>query len=598
MFSSDLIARAWREQIAQYPALSCKLDERELYLGFAKNYEKLRAAPRQTRRALQRKCKRSLAAVAFFLTVGNFPALSETITVADRCALIDAIIAANSDTAQSGCAAGSGADTIVLPPGRTKILKGIIDNTYGATGLPLVTTDITIEGNGSIIKRDDAAPKFRIFAVGATGKLSLKNVKVTGGVADGEDASGSGGGIFVSDGTASLINSTITGNSARRGGGVYNTDMVPGDLAYGTLELNNTTISRNSAEFGGGVHGNGLTRANNCTVSKNTASSSGGGFYNAAGGTYDAGRVTITNCTISGNSAAEGGGIFNSLRGFIGLDHATISDNRAETGGGISNVSRATVDLRHSLVSGNKAASAREMYNFPGNYYDAPGTVISDNFNLFGHGGNAGVENFTPGATDIVPATPLAQILKTLQDNGGPTRTHALIKGSPAVDAIPATDCPQPELDQRGFSRPVDANFDQIAECDIGALERIPEIVSCEGRQLSKGCTVNGIADQLCFGTAGDDTVEGTNNNDLIQGAFGNDVIQGNAGDDTICGGHGNDILSGDDGKDRLFGQEQDDTLSGNDKGDWLNGGAGVDVCNGDDGIDNVVSCESISGVP
>jgi hypothetical protein len=77
------------------------------------------------------------------------------------------------------------------------------------------------------------------------------------------------------------------------------------------------------------------------------------------------------------------------------------------------------------LISGNNAnsGSAPELYN-----YATQATVIANNFNLFGHDGVAGVEGFSPGTTDIVPRQSLRAILNTtLANNGGPTRTHALL---------------------------------------------------------------------------------------------------------------------------------------------------------------------------
>jgi hypothetical protein len=78
------------------------------------------------------------------------------------------------------------------------------------------------------------------------------------------------------------------------------------------------------------------------------------------------------------------------------------------------------------------------------------GTVASDNFNLFGHDASAGIVGFTPGATDVVPSQALTDILDgTLASNGGPTKTHALVFGSPAIDAVPAVSCAT-ATDQRG----------------------------------------------------------------------------------------------------------------------------------------------------
>jgi len=105
---------------------------------------------------------------------------------------------------------------------------------------------------------------------------------------------------------------------------------------------------------------------------------------------------------------------------------------------------------------------------------DNASTFIADDFNLVGHSGLSNAQafsGFTPGATDLTAtsdgAAPkaLGAILDTiLADNGGPTKTHALFAGSPAIDAV-ETGCPPPATDQRGVSRT------QEISCDIGAFE-------------------------------------------------------------------------------------------------------------------------------
>ena len=77
--------------------------------------------------------------------------------------------------------AGSGADTIVLQNSSVHTLTAV-NNTYsGPTGMPVITTEITIEGNNSTIERDSSAPDFRIFAVRDTGDLTLQETMVSGG---------------------------------------------------------------------------------------------------------------------------------------------------------------------------------------------------------------------------------------------------------------------------------------------------------------------------------------------------------------------------------------------------------------------------------
>lgn len=92
------------------------------------------------------------------------------------------------------------------------------------------------------------------------------------------------------------------------------------------------------------------------------------------------------------------------------------------------------------------------------------GTVVSDGFNIVGHDGSAGVAGFAVGATEV-PTQPLAAILDlTLGYNRGPTPTHALVFGSPAVDRVPGTAC--------AAARPQDGDGDTDADCDSGAVER------------------------------------------------------------------------------------------------------------------------------
>ncbi|MDQ3796077.1 MAG: hypothetical protein M3294_00480, partial [Pseudomonadota bacterium] len=68
--------------------------------------------------------------------------------------------------------------------------------------------------------------------------------------------------------------------------------------------------------------------------------------------------------------------------------------------------------------------------------------------------------------------TALAAILNTsVANNGGPTQTHALVAGSPAIDAVTDGTCPPPDTDQRGVSRPQDGNGDGGPACDIGSYE-------------------------------------------------------------------------------------------------------------------------------
>jgi len=452
------------------------------------------------------------AALAFALALGGVPtAHAAGITVGGSCTLVDAITAANTNTATGGCAAGSGADTITLS-GNVVLTSVNNSNTQGANGLPVVTSAITIAGNGATISRAGSSPDFRIFEVVSTGDLTLNDTTISGGRSSlfFYFFSGPGGGILNS-GTLTLTNSTVSGNAIGgygfgNGGGIENFGLatltnstVSGNTAgYGggidnsaTLTLTNSTVSGNTANnLGGGIENSATMTLNNSTLSGNTSGTSGAAIFNNGSST-----LTVNNSTLSGNTAHNSGGaIFNSTA-TVTLSNTTVSGNTADSRGGaiinggtltLSNstvsgntanfqggaiFNGGTLNLERSLVAGNTAPSEQEI--------DSPfGTVNSNNFNLFGHSGESNAQafnNFTPSGSDISATsdgtlpTALASILNTtLANNGGPTLTNALVSGSPAVDAAPSG----PATDQRGVARPQGSAF------DIGAFELVPSPAS------------------------------------------------------------------------------------------------------------------------
>jgi hypothetical protein len=219
---------------------------------------------------------------------------------------------------------------------------------------------------------------------------------------------------------------TIANGRSDDGGGIANS---------GTLTINSSTISGNSATFpgnGGGIYNNGMLTINSSTISGNSAgvgSSGGGGIYNY-------GMLTINSSTISGNSAISGGGgILNDNIGTVTLTHVTFAGNTASNGGGVY------------AIGGNVAANNSIFYNSS----CAGSGALEGSGNLMfpaGCGGAGGVV-----------ADPK---LGPLANNGGLTQTHALLTGSPAIDAA-VGNCPS--TDQRGITRP------QGTACDIGSVE-------------------------------------------------------------------------------------------------------------------------------
>jgi hypothetical protein len=292
----DVLTR-FQEELAKAAALpGLARASAALWPRFAGYYRGLARLPRKARRTLPL-WRRSLGSLALLCALASVPAMAATINVGvNGCTLVDAITAANSSVATGGCPAGSepfpasgvsGADTIVLPTRSTQTLTSVVINN---TGMPLVTSIITINGNGSTIRRDPAAPQFRILNVDTTGSLTLREATVSGGLV----SVPSGGGIR-NDGTLVIVNSTVSGNSAPNtsGGGVANS---------GTMTLTNSTVSGNSAKFGGGVWSNGTLSLINSTITDNGANAHGGGLDNA-----DNGTLNLTQTLVSRNSAVEEG---------------------------------------------------------------------------------------------------------------------------------------------------------------------------------------------------------------------------------------------------------------------------------------------------
>jgi hypothetical protein len=222
------------------------------------------------------------------------------------------------------------------------------------------------------------------------------------------------------------------------------------------------------------------------TVADNSLSFLGGGIDNGFGGT-----LTLTNSTVSGNSSdVQGGGLFND--GTATVVNSTITDNgTAWEGGGIWGGSSGGLTLSRSLVVGNVAFGDSSIDGDGSEIHDPNGVITADDYNVLGHDLLDDAQaffDFTPGASartltsDGADPTALADIRGPLADNGGPTFTHALVAGSPAIDFAPSADCagatPIAGLDQRGATRsaeiPGTGNDGGPNLCDAGAYEEQP----------------------------------------------------------------------------------------------------------------------------
>ena len=364
----------------------------------------------------------------------------------DVACLIDAITTANAN--------GEG-NTITLAAG-TYTLTAVDHDTEGPTGLPAITSALTLRGSGAqstIIERAASTPRFRLLHVAATGLLTLEGLTLRGGDLGRQQSLG-GGGIH-NHGILTITQSTLSDNTASYGGGIHND---------GILTITQSTLRHNRANSGGGLNHGGPTLAITAsTLSDNTARY-GGGIYSS---NYSS--LTIANSTLQGNVADSGGGI-SLWRSSVHITNGTVSDNVANSGGGIAGPI-ASVTMQNTILARNSVPPTRGWPDC------AVPFMTSQGHNLLGDPSGCPISLATsdltgdPGVGDFV-------------DDGTPGRGHVpLLPGSRAIDAIPwgTNGCGTTVYsDQRGQARPQPAG----GACDIGAYE-----VTVAGQPLSAWVT-------------------------------------------------------------------------------------------------------------
>lgn len=290
----------------------------------------------------------------------------------------------------------------------------------------------------------------------ATSVFSTSTLTVTGSTLSRNSAARGGGGIYIADTTATVINSTLSDNTAdSNGGGI----LSAGLFDVSVLTVAGSTLSRNSATQGGGIYANfsivtvtdstlsdntaegdgggvcvvGLLTVNRSTLSGNRADRDGGGLCNADGAS------AVVNSTLSGNSAGGNGGGINVRIGTVTATGSTLNGNSAAFGGGILGDSGSIVVVTSGTLSGNSAtgngggirsSGATTLVNtvvagsLSGGDLINVGGTFSGHHNLIGDGSELG--SFTASTSG-------APLLSPLGGYGGPTRTVALLPGSPAL---------------------------------------------------------------------------------------------------------------------------------------------------------------------
>lgn len=346
------------------------------------------------------------------------------LVVTGKCTLTHAIHAANDDSTAGGrcLPGGSGADTLVLTE-NVELMTPQAEY-FGDNGLPFVTTEITISGEGFTVERAVDAPSFRIFAVAMSGTLTLNDLVVTRGYLGSYGyGTGNGGAIFVRGGRVTLNNSLLTDNFADAGGAIENRG--------GTLTLSNTTLRSNETfgypfgRSGGGIHGYGTLVMDHSVVENNRSDLGGGGILHAGrlvmrnstirgnftghyfdfsdlegdgGGLAGTGDWVIDSSVIVDNSGYEGGGIHHGS-GDIAISNSTVSGNTGRVlGGGILNtIGSMTIDK--SLVSNNTTVSATwsgsgaGIFNTRGGTLSITNSTVSSNIGHRSYGYGGGIAN-------------------------------------------------------------------------------------------------------------------------------------------------------------------------------------------------------------
>jgi hypothetical protein len=255
-------------------------------------------------------------------------------------------------------------------------------------------------------------------------------------------------------GTAVILSGlTIAGGEADSGGGVHTNTGA--DLTLMGVEVIGNHANGN---FGGGVFNNsGALTVINSTIAENLSLGQGGGIF------VSHGTLNLNNSTVSGNEVTDTGGGIEAFDETVMIRNSTITSDRATSGGGLL-LDASTVTLTSTIVARNA-----DTNGFPN--VDGAVQAASAN-NLIGDGtGLTGISNGVNRNLIGTAAHPIDPLLGPLQFNGGPTRTHALLASSPAIDH--GSNPGGFATDQRGapFARLVGAGV------DIGAFEFEPPAV-------------------------------------------------------------------------------------------------------------------------
>lgn len=360
------------------------------------------------------------------------------------CSLREAVLAANGDTAVDACPAGNGADTIILPAGEFIFSLAGSGENGALTGDLDLLDDLTIIGAGANDTYMDANGLDRVFELFGSIQVRLVRLTARGGNSGGV----AGGNTRLTEGTSLTLEFVRISDTA--------VNSAPALYAINGSTLNIFT-SRIENNLSGGifVQSTAVLTVYNSSISGNVNAAGSGAAISSSG------TVTLANSTLSGNSAGSSGGAIISS-GTLNLYNVTVTQNAAGTSGGAFPqggglyLSGGTAVLRNSIFANNTVVSG-------GSAHDCFGTIVSEGYNLIENSTNCTITGDT--TTNILGLDPM---LDALGGNGGGTFTHALLAGSPAINAGNPGGCRDDNAtllttDQRAYRR--------NGTCDIGAYE-------------------------------------------------------------------------------------------------------------------------------
>ncbi len=559
--------------------------------------------------------------------------LADTSTPGDaQCTLREAIANANADSDTSGgdCLAGLGADTISFTTDGNLVLSG----TLTINDIAGITIDgsgrrITLNGNKAV----------RVLTVNQGATLTVKNLTVADGYTVNDAfGGGTGGGIVNNRGFLNVVGCTFSGNSATgRGGAIANLSSFDIPTANGVLNVTNSTFNGNTAFWGGAIHNsvNGTFSLVNSTVIGNSTirplcTGICAQVMPGVGGIDNNSVMTLHNNVVAGNNIIFVGtttntvspsdiggsvnnssssnlignpdtysyGIQNGVNGnLLGIDVNTVLNPTLANNGGQTQ----TFALLANSIALNTATAA-----------NCPATDQRGVSRPQGVGCDIGAFETEVGADLAIAqsATPnpvmvsdLLTFRITVTNNGTANAT-----GVTVVDTLPTSGLRSISVTTSQGSCGVITGGKFT--CTLGDLANaasatvtISGIPSAAGvltnkatvsgsqpdNQLANNTATQSVTVQalLCkglkptiVGTPGPNTIKGTRGRDVIQGLGGDDIITGGSENDIICGGEGNDSLNGEGGNDSL------------------DGGAGTDSCIGGSGTDTGINCEVRSSIP